>query len=188
MSEIVLPITSSERVDALLSPYREAIGADFPGYRNHVLRVLSYAMHFLGAADARRQLVETALAYHDLGLWTAGDLAYLEPSETLALQDNAAHGWGLDPDILKACIHWHHKLFPYRGPDADVVNAVRRADWIDATQGKVRHGVPRDQIAIVEAAIPTEGFHETLSRLAGDLNGGKTIGGMLKVIRRVYKI
>ena len=38
---------SSEHVDPLLETYKERIGADYEGYRNHVLRVLSYAIHFL---------------------------------------------------------------------------------------------------------------------------------------------
>ena len=42
------------RVEELLSRYESAIGADFPGYRNHVYRTITYAMHFLdGAAEGR---------------------------------------------------------------------------------------------------------------------------------------
>ncbi|MEM1129360.1 MAG: phosphohydrolase [Pseudomonadota bacterium] len=188
MATTITPITHSDRVERLLLPYRTDLGDDFAGYRNHIYRVLSYAMHFLNGADTDRQMVETVLVYHDLGLWTAGDLAYLEPSEALALKENAAQGWGLDPDVLRAAIHWHHKVFPYAGKGADVVNAVRRADWIDATQGKVRHGVSKGQIAAVAAALPDEGFYDTLTRLAGDLNGGRTFAGLIKVLRRVYKI
>lgn len=35
-------IITSENVESLLSPYREVIGADYQGYKNHVLRVISY--------------------------------------------------------------------------------------------------------------------------------------------------
>lgn len=183
----VEPIVRSDRLDALLAPYAERIGDDLPGYRNHVLRVLSYAMHFLGQDAAQRPLVETALAYHDIGLWTDRELAYLEPSEAAALADNARLGWGLDPDLLRAAIHWHHKVFPYAGAGERLVNAVRRADWVDATKGKVRHGLARSDIAAVEAAIPNEGFHDTLQRLAAEL-GGSAIRGNLRVLTHVFKL
>ncbi len=180
-------IYQSDRVEALLAPYTETIGADLPGYRNHIYRVLTYAMHFLGQDDAARPLVETALVYHDIGLWTAHDLAYLEPSEARLREDAAKGDWGLDVDLMVAIIHWHHKVTPYTGPNARVVDAVRRADWIDATQGAVRKGLTKADIARVEGAIPNEGFHDTLQRLARDY-GGSALAGNLKVVRRVFKL
>lgn len=45
---IEIPIVNnSERVEALLLPYKATLGADFKAYRGHVYRVISYAMHFL---------------------------------------------------------------------------------------------------------------------------------------------
>ena len=34
-------------VEELLARYEDVIGEDFPGYRNHVYRATTYAMHFL---------------------------------------------------------------------------------------------------------------------------------------------
>ena len=48
------------RVEALFAPYRTLIGHDFDGYRNHVYRCVTYAMHFLGNAAEYEQIVETA--------------------------------------------------------------------------------------------------------------------------------
>ena len=42
-----ITIITSENVESLLSPYREVIGADYQGYKNHVLRVISYTRHLL---------------------------------------------------------------------------------------------------------------------------------------------
>ena len=154
MSDITI-IDKTDRVEALFLPLREMIGADYAPYRNHVYRVLTYAMHFLDGDEEARPLVETALVYHDIGMWSDGELAYLEPSEALALAHNEANAWGLDPALLRAAIHWHHKLLPYRGPDARIVNAVRRADWIDASGGKIRHGVPRAQIRKARSSVCT---------------------------------
>ena len=59
------------RVETLLSRYENVIGKDFPGYRNHVYRAVTYAMHFLQGRPNSEALVETAFVYHDIGLWTA---------------------------------------------------------------------------------------------------------------------
>ena len=182
-----LPILyPSPRVDALLAPYRETIGRDYAGYRNHVHRTAAYAMHFLDGDESQRPVVEIALVYHDLGLWTDRELAYLEPSEARFRADAAEHGWDLDVELGVAAIHWHHKVTPYRGPGARLVEAVRRADWIDATQGRLRKGLTRAQVRSVEARIPNEGFHDALQRLAKEL-GGSALRGNLRVLRRVFR-
>jgi hypothetical protein len=185
MHNIVIK-TSRLRLDAIFAPYVDMIGRDYPGYRNHVERTVTYAMHFLEGDPAAEPVVETAMAYHDIGLWTDHALAYLEPSEAVALADNAKHGWGFDPDLLQGIIHWHHKVFPYRGPHAEIIEACRRADWIDASQGWLRKGMPRRSIREVEHAFPNLGFHATLLRLAKDI-GGSTLGGGITVIRGIVK-
>ena len=187
MSPSIEIVESSPRVEGLLAPYRECIGTDFPGYRNHIYRVLTYAMHFLDQDDSARATVETALVYHDLGLWTAHDLAYLEPSEAKVREDAAEHGWDLDIDLVVKAIHWHHKVTAYHGPDERIVNAVRRGDWVDATRGRVRKGLGKDQIAAVEDALPNLGFHDALQRLAVEY-GGSALRGNLRGIRRVFKL
>lgn len=185
MSGIVIK-TERPRIDGILATYAPRIGGDLPAYRNHVYRVVTYAMHFLGGDAAAERAVETALAYHDIGLWTDGALAYLEPSEAVALADNERHGWGLDPALLRGIIHWHHKVWRYRGPDARIIEACRKADWIDASQGWVRKGMPREAIRAVEASFPNLGFHAALLRLAKDL-GGSTLSGGLAVTRGIVR-
>ncbi|GAB5404680.1 MAG: HD domain-containing protein [Aureliella sp.] len=174
------------RIDGILESYSDVIGDDLPGYRNHVYRVTTYAMHFLDYVEEHEPVVETALAYHDIGLWTDRELAYLEPSETVAAADNAKHQWGLDPDLLQGIIHWHHKVFRYKGPQETVVEACRKADWIDASKGLVRKGMPRANIRAVSSAFPNLGFHDTLLRLAKDYGGSTLVGG-IKVTRGIVK-
>lgn len=178
--------THRPRLDAIFAPYVDMIGRDYPGYRNHVERTVTYAMHFLGQDPAVEPIVETAMAYHDIGLWTDRALAYLEPSEGVALADNASRAWGFDPDLLRGIIHWHHKVFSYRGPHAEIIDACRRADWIDASLGWLRKGMPRSAIRQVERAFPNLGFHATLLRLTKDL-GGSTLSGGVKVVRGIVK-
>ena len=178
--------TDRPRVEELFAPYRSVIGRDYDGYRNHVYRTITYAMHFLNNAPEYERLIETAFVYHDIGLWTDHELAYLEPSEAVALQDNEKYGWGLDPDALRGAIHWHHKVFPYKGTHQDVIEACRKADWIDATQGWVRKGMSSSAIARVEATFPNCGFHRTLLRLAKEYGGSTLVGGF-KVVRGIVK-
>lgn len=174
------------RVDDLLGRYEQAIGDDFAGYRNHVYRTITYAMHFLADATELEPLVETGFVYHDIGLWTDHELAYLEPSILVALQDNKKFAWQLDEDALRGIIHWHHKVFRYRGPHQKVIEACRKADWIDASQGWIRKGMPGSMIAEVEAAFPNCGFHKSLLRLAKDYGGSTIIGG-IRVTRGIVK-
>ncbi|MFA0557096.1 phosphohydrolase [Vibrio sp. F13] len=175
------------RVELLLERYKELIGEDYLGYRNHVNRTITYAMHFLDYDEQFEKLVETAFVYHDIGLWTDHELAYLEPSEAVALNDNEKENWGLDPDALKGAIHWHHKITPYKGPHEKVIEACRKADWIDASKGMVKKGLPKSMIAEVEQAFPNHGFHDTLLRLAKDYGGSTLIGG-IKVTRGIVKL
>ena len=174
------------RIDALLASYATQIGQDLPGYRNHVYRAVTYAMHFLGNAPAHEKLVETVFVYHDIGLWTDHALAYLEPSEAVALADNAKHGWDLDVQALQGAIHWHHKITPYHGPHQAVIEACRKADWIDANKGMVRKGMSKANIKAVEAAFPNLGFHDALIRLAKD-NDGSTVRGLMRVVKGIVK-
>jgi len=173
-------------VEELFARYETLVGKDFPGYRNHVYRTITYAMHFLGQAAQHERLVEAAFVYHDIGLWTDHELAYLEPSEAVALTDNEKYGLGLDPDMLRAAIHWHHKIFPYTGPHSELIEACRKADWIDVSKGMLRKGLSRAQVDQVEAAFPNLGFHESLLRLAKDYGGSTLVGG-LKVTLGIVK-
>ena len=94
MSAIAIK-TQRPFVDELLGRYETLIGRDLPGYRNHVYRTITYAMHFLGNAEEHERLVEAVFVYHDIGLWTDRELAYLEPSEAVAIADNEKYGLGL---------------------------------------------------------------------------------------------
>jgi hypothetical protein len=88
--------------------------------------------------------------------------------------------------LLRAAIHWHHKIFPYTGPHREVIEACRKADWIDASKGLLRKGMGREQIKKVESAFPNLGFQETLLRLAKDYGGSTLVGG-IKVTLGIVK-
>lgn len=181
-------VTNNPIVETFLPTLREAVGGDYDPYRNHIYRVLTYALHFLASDDPRAvEHIAFALVFHDAGLWTDHELAYLDPSERVAEETRVAAAPHLDARLVRAIIHHHHKFTAYRGPDAAIVNAARKGDWVDATEGKVRHGLTRATIAEVEAAIPVLGFPAVLMRLAADLNHGRKLGGLLRVVANVYQ-
>lgn len=79
--------------------------------------------------------------------------------------------------MLRGAIHWHHKISPYRGPHHEVIEACRKADWIDASKGMFRKGMSRAAIREVEATFPNSGFHDTLLRVAREYGGSTVVGG-----------
>jgi hypothetical protein len=186
MSNGIHVIDHSATLETLLEPLRDELGQDYLGYRNHLYRVLTYTLHFLDGDQTHRRLIETALVYHDIGLWTDDDLAYLQPSVLRAQAADAENDWGLDTRLLSDIILAHHKVTPFRGPNARLVNAFRMADWIDATGGARRMGLSKAEIAAVTDAVPDAGFSDALGRLVKDLGGGR-IRGYARVFRNVYK-
>ena len=94
----------------------------------------------------------------------------------------------MDPDALRGAIHWHYKITDYCGPHEEVIEACRKADWIDANKGMLCMGMSKTNIEAVEAAFPNHGFHDTLVRLAKDsINGGSTLGGLIQVVWGIMK-
>ena len=61
MNQLHTP-TTRPHVEEILARYASSIGEDLPGYRNHVYRTITYAMHFLQNAVEHLPLVETAFA------------------------------------------------------------------------------------------------------------------------------
>jgi hypothetical protein len=155
-------IKRDQVVENHLSPYKELLGEDYHGYRNHVYRVLTFSLHFLHGYETYRDIIAAALVYHDIGLWTADNHRYFfynEPSMKLATERLKTSQ--LDLVLVKNIIHWHHKITPFEGDHADIVNAVRKADWADTTFGLVHHGLPRRHIAKVRDAVREAGFQRT---------------------------
>lgn len=173
-------ISHSPLLEERLEPFRQVIGDDFAGYRGHLYRVLTYAIHFLGGDETFRAEIETALAYHDIAVWTHNSLDYLQPSADMCMADNVQNNWGYDPKLLEDIILQHHKITKFRGPNENVVNAVRKGDWVDAYQGMLRKGLSKAQVNAVAEAIPAEGFYESLARLNKELKGYRNLHKVLK--------
>lgn len=209
----IILITSSENVESFLSPYQEVIGADYLGYKNHILRVLTYTQHLLPdqATFTKNQkaievktsvhnsirsrslphscfFTQLALVYHDIGLWTDSELSYLEPSLKQALKKaEELHFTNSEKALVKSIILEHHKLLPFKGPNAEIVEAVRQADLVDFSFGIVNHGIADRHISEAYAALPESNFHLSLVRLLLTLQG-HNIPKAVYELSKIFKI
>lgn len=176
-------------VDFHLRKYYKELGKDYEAYRNHCLRVLSFAAHYLRRDHeyTNKQIKEQlstmglSLAYHDLGLWTDNELDYLVPSAERMARDNA-NKTERTLLIAKHGILQHHKLTTWKGADGladddsdarNIVNAIRKADWCDFTYGIVAHGMSCANIEKALHDIPEAGFHRILAGLGKRLRPDK---------------
>jgi hypothetical protein len=162
--------TSIPEVEEILIRWRAAIGRDFVGYRNHVHRMVHFALAFGDPSEDDRRKVRLAGAFHDLGIWSAGTFDYLAPSIGLAHAYLEEHGLAAWAPEIEAMIDQHHKLRPVAGPGQPLpglVEVFRRADLVDLSLGAIRFGLPRAYVREVRRAFPNAGFHRTLLRLTG---------------------
>lgn len=152
-------------LDGILEDWRGVLAADFSAYRNHCCRVLQLACAFAGAMPDDQEKIAIAAAFHDLGIWEFSTFDYLDGSQALARRYLVKQGLPAWTSEVEAMIGWHHKLTPYRGEHTRLVEAFRKADWIDVSLGLLRCGLPKAVIASARAAFPNRGFHGCLARL-----------------------
>lgn len=158
------PITPQiPAVELILPQYRQALGADYAAYRNHIYRMLHFFRVLNGEDPAGEARAAIAACFHDLGIWTDRTFDYIEPSARLAeayLRDQGQGAWIAEVLLM---VREHHKLSRYR--DGSRIEAFRCADWLDVSLGLVRFGVPADYVREVRAAFPNAGFHRRLLQL-----------------------
>ena len=156
-------LTALPTLDALLAAHAGSLGEDATGYRHHAYRVANfYWLLAPGDADALEKL-SIAVAFHDLGIWTAGTFDYLPPSRILArdyLHQTGKAAWMVEIDAMIEC---HHKFMRTPAGTSPAVEAFRRADWIDVSLGMRRFGLSRRAVRDVMAAFPDAGFHRRLA-------------------------
>jgi len=154
-------------LEDILAPWRERIGADFEGYKNHVSRVLNFCFELRPCSEEERRKLIIAGAFHDIGIWSDGTVDYLPPSidqAKLYLTEHDLADWIPEVEII---IDLHHKVLPYPGVISPLVEIFRKADLADFSLGMVKGGVPGATVRAAKAAYPNAGFHRRLVQLAG---------------------
>ena len=153
-------VTQDALIESILDPYRGALGPSlYAGYRSHAYRMVNFARALTPAEPDRDERLAVTAAFHDLPFCLSGNLDYLDPAAGMADAWLTAHGLTAWRDDIRLMISHHHKIRPYHGPSSPLVEATRKADWIDVTFGLLRFGLPRGYVRDVEAAFPLDGFY-----------------------------
>jgi hypothetical protein len=159
-------------VEKLFQSWHGSLSDDYDAYRNHVYRVINLTHYFYPEMDEENaQLLQVAAAYHDAAIWLDGTFDYLEPSA-----DHASAWLAKNPDVgassldlkqrrVRAMIHSHHKIRPVTGNEHSLVEAFRKADWVDVTWTYRLTALPAEQRKALLAAFPDSGFHKRLVQL-----------------------
>jgi hypothetical protein len=138
--------------------------AAFEGYRNHAHRVHNFARSIASLSAQDEDKLAIAAAFHDLCVFDGLD--YIEPSIEAAgryLRETGRAEWDREVALV---IAFHHRVRPYRGEHARLVEPFRRADWNDFTMGLVKARIPRDVRKAAEAELPVRDFiPKTIVRL-----------------------
>jgi hypothetical protein len=169
--------------------------ADYVKYRNHCLRVLSFAKHFLPTSvyevyPNAMNIIAMALAYHDVALWTDRKLNYLEHS-VMRMEVDVGKDRIFTTDhvsIAREIILYHHKFTSFHSSNnaaEAMVNAVRKADWADATMGVIPFGLPTDLLELAYIKVPSYGFHAMLAGMGSRLSPQSFFGQfeVLKILK-----
>ena len=130
--------------------------AAFEGYRNHAHRIHNFARAISPFSAEDEEKIAIAAAFHDLCAFDGLD--YLEPSIEEAgryLRETGREAW--DREVAYV-IAFHHRVRPYRGEFASLVEPFRRADWNDFTLGLVRGGIPRELRKAADVELPVGEF------------------------------
>ena len=158
-------LTALPTLDALLAAHAMQLGDDATGYRHHAYRVANFYWQ-LSPGDAEMlEKLSIAVAFHDLGIWTARTFDYLPPSRVLARDHLRTIGrpeWRTDVDAM---IDHHHRIRRMPPSTQASVETFRRADWIDVSLGVMRVCLPAGAIRAVMAALPNAGLHRRLASL-----------------------
>ena len=170
-------VTNSDMIEKHLKRYKRSIGDDYAGYRGHIYRVFSYTLYKLRDKNLNKkekEMIETALVYHDIGLWSDKELNYIEPSVDTMIESLPDRQYTKKQiRLMEEIIRYHHKITTYsnENDEKDIVNTVRECDLIDFSLGMVTNGVSRANIKKVMDKIPNDGFHYTLMTIGSRYHG-----------------
>lgn len=154
-------LRTSPLAEEILESHRHRAHGDdvgYDAYKAHVYRVINFARALTPDAPDRDDKLAIAAAFHDLAAFDTLD--YLVPSieaQDAWLQQTGRQGWS---DELALIVAEHHRLFRYGAgrPYAQLVEAVRRADLIDVSQGRIRFGLSRSYVEDVRETFDARVF------------------------------
>ena len=133
MSQIAV-VEQHTLIESILEPYRAALGASlYRGDRSHAYRMLNFGRALAASEPDRDERLAVMAAFHDLPFCLDGNLDYLDRAGDLAGEWLDKYGRAAWRDEIRLMIGHHHRIRPYRGRSASLVEATRKADWIDVS-------------------------------------------------------
>ncbi len=167
--ESITPVpiqTAHPLIEPLFEEWSEALGSNKVPYRHHVYRVFHMAASISGATGEDLDKLALSAAFHDVGIWLDTTFDYLEPSVrrlSTFLRKTGRASWIEETACI---IRQHHKIFPWRGPRPLLVEAFRRADWLDVCLMALPTHQSRDFLSVLLKTFPRNGFHFRLVMLS----------------------
>lgn len=152
-------------MEQFFKQWQSELGNDLDRYRNHCYRVVNHCQMLKPLERAELEQVMIAACFHDIGIWLDNTFDYLKPSRDRVNNYLVRDGKNQWSAAVCAMVMEHHKVTSYKGPNAPLVDAFRKADWIDVSMGLLTFGVPRKAINEIRQAFPYLGFHTMLTRL-----------------------
>lgn len=156
-----------ELLEALLTDWQDALGADYDAYRNHCYRVLNVTLQLAPQSSDNLQKVAVAVAFHDLAIWAKQTFDYIEPSADMARSWLLANGHAEWVDEVLAMIRLHHKMTPCSAQSTALIESFRQADWCDVSLGLLRFKLNKAFLVELKQQFPNAGFHRRLVQLSG---------------------
>ena len=155
-------IQADEIIDELFEKWKPALGGDYLAYRNHAYRVFNLSSALASATGEDQEKLALASAFHDIGIWLDHTFDYLAPSTQRAVGHLSKIGLESWTDGIVEMIEQHHKVFPWHGPEQKLVEAFRKADWLDVCLFSLPTLLERSFLMAVLRAFPRNGFHGRL--------------------------
>lgn len=165
-------IEKFELVDSILNSFIETIGADLLPYRNHVYRMLNFVNYIGNLSEEELNKAQIAAAFHDIGIWTADTVDYIDPSVAtarswLGSSDSPTENFSAEEKLeILDMIEWHHKITAIEDNPSRLPELFRQGDLVDFSLGLVRFNVPHHFVKQVKQRFPNAGFHKMLFRLS----------------------
>lgn len=169
-SALIEQYETSPLIDEIVDQHRGAWTPtshdDWRGYRNHAQRVYIFARELLrqwdiDETDADEKLA-IASAFHDIHVFQTLDYLAINNQSLLDwLTNRGQERWFSE---IALAMSLHHRVRPYRGSHAWLVEAIRRADWVEVTMGSFRSGIARPLIRQTMLLLPTKEFARVSAR------------------------
>ena len=153
-------------LEEIFSPWKETIGSEYQGYRNHVYRMIHFCLALRECNEEEREKIIIAGAFHDIGIWIEDTVDYISPSIPPAmayLKKRNLEAWS---DEITLMISEHHKIRAYNDESYPLVEVFRQGDLVDFSLGLFKFGIDKRDIQAVKAKFPNADFHKNLAKRA----------------------